>query len=67
MAALLYGSQHLRFRGEWLLCSAYGLILGVMTHILDGQLLPAMVGAAGFAVFRHARRTGLDVRKFRAN
>ena len=66
-SALVYGSQHLRFRGEWLLCSAYGLILGVMTHILDGQLLPAMVGAAGFAVFRHARRTGLDVRKFRAN
>jgi len=65
-AAVAYGSQHLRFRGEWLLCSAYGLALGGICHALDGELLPALVGATVFAVVRHVRRTGSDVRRFHA-
>ena len=66
LCALTYGSQHLRFRGEWLLCSMYGAALGGVTHMLGGQLLPALVGATSFAVLRHARRMGLDARQVHA-
>ena len=65
-SALLYGSQMLRFRGEWLLCAAYGLALGNLAHMLQGDLLPTLTAACLFAVYRHARRTGLDVRRFHA-
>ena len=65
-SALLYGSQMLRFRGEWLLCAAYGLALGSLAHMLQGDLLPTLTAACLFAVYRHARRTGLDVRRFHA-
>ena len=62
-SALVYGSEHLRFRGEWALCGLYGLGLGALTHALGGELLPAAVAATLFAVVRHAMRTGLDVRR----
>ena len=65
-SALVYGSQHLRFRGEWLLCALYGLALGGLTVLFDGQLLPTLVGQAGFAVYRHVMRVGLDTRRFHA-
>ena len=64
--ALVYGSQHLRFRGEWLLCTLYGLLLGYTMHALAGHSLPVLVGAPSFAVLRHARRTGLDARQVHA-
>ena len=64
VVALVYGSQHLRFRGEWLLTATYGLALGMLTHALGGSLLPALTAAILFAVLRHASRTGLDVRRF---
>jgi 4-amino-4-deoxy-L-arabinose transferase-like glycosyltransferase len=64
-SALVYGSQHLRFRGEWLLCAAFGLGLGAMTqYTFGGGLLPALAAACLFAALRHAWRTGLDVRRF---
>jgi hypothetical protein len=67
-AALVYGSQHLRFRGEWLLCALFGLSLEVLTtHGFDGSLLASLLAMVVFAVFRHARRTGLDVRRFHAS
>lgn len=85
-AALVYGSQHLRFRGEWLLCTTFGLGLLALPHYAplitgapadtsgsgareaatDGALCAPLVAAVLFAVFRHARRTGLDVRRFHA-
>ena len=61
--ALAYGSQHLRFRLEWLLCVCFGLGHAYLLVHFDGSLLAPLVAALCFAVFRHWRRTGLDARR----
>ena len=65
-AALLYGSQHLRFRNEWLLCTAYGLGLSQLPSLADGSLVPSLCASVVFAVFRHMRRIGQDARRVHA-
>jgi len=62
-AAFVYGSQHLRFRNEWLLCTGFGVGLMFLILLSDGSLLPTLTAALLFAVGRHARRTGVDVRR----
>jgi len=63
-AAIVYGSQHLRFRGEWLLCTAFGLGLAALVRALEGRLWATLLAAVLFAVARHVRRVGSDVRRF---
>lgn len=63
-AAFFYGSQHLRFRGEWLLCALFGLGLAALVHVLEGRLWAILVAAVLFAVARHVRRIGRDVSRF---
>ena len=63
-AALVYGSQHLRFRGEWLLCTVLGLGLVALVLTLEGRLWASLLAAVLFAVARHVHRVGLDVRRF---
>ena len=63
VAALVYGSQHLRFRGEWLLCMVFGLGLAGLCARFSGSLISLSTAAVLFAVFRHWMRTGSDVRR----
>ena len=63
LAALCYGSQHLRFRWEWLLCTANGLALCYLSVHYEGSMLATLTAAVCFAVFRHWMRTGLDARR----
>lgn len=66
-ASLTYGSQHLRFRNEWLVCMAFGAVLqGVTTALVGRRLLGLLVAVELFAIGRHLRRVGLDDRKFSA-
>ena len=66
-AALTYGSQHLRFRNEWLLCAGFGVALQALTSLaLGGRLLSTVVTMELFAIGRHLRRIGEDARKFNA-
>ena len=61
-AALCYGSQHLRFNGEWLLGLGLGAALaGLARH--TGDLRASFVAAALFAILRYLNRTH-DVRRF---
>ena len=63
VSALVYGSQHLRFRWEWLLCTANGLALCYLSVHYEGSMLATLTAAVCFAVFRHWMRTGLDARR----
>ena len=65
VASLTYGSQHLRFRNEWLACTAFGAALqAITTTFLSGRLFGTLVAVELFAIGRHLRRVGLDDRKF---
>lgn len=63
LTSIVYGSQHLRFRGEWLLCAIHGLGLGYLCIHFEGSTLATLIAGVTFAVFRHWRRTGQDVRR----
>ena len=63
LAALIHGSQHLRFRWEWLLCTGNGLLLAYLAIHFDGSMLAPLVAASSFALFRHWKRTGVDARR----
>ena len=62
LAALCYGSQHLRFKGEWLLGLGLGGALAAVARA-SGDLRASYVAAALFAVLRYLNRTH-DVRRF---
>ena len=64
-SALCYGSQHLRWRGEWLLAAAFGLLLQFLCRHFGGDLLAPICAAMLFAAFRYHRRSQ-DVRRFHA-
>lgn len=64
LAAVAYGSQHLRFRGEWMLCAAFGAVLVRAAGHFGGSLAPSLAAAVGFAMYRHLRRTHENVRRF---
>lgn len=62
LAALCFGSQHLRFKGEWLLGVGLGAALvGLAGH--SGDLRASFIAAALFAILRYLNRTH-DVRRF---
>ena len=66
-ASLTYGSQHLRFRNEWLVCMAFGAVLqGVTTALVGRRLLGLLVAVELFAIGRDLRGVGLVDRKFSA-
>lgn len=62
LAALCYGSQHLRFKGEWLLGLGLGSALVGLARS-SGDLRASYVAAALFAALRYLNRTH-DVRRF---
>ena len=66
ICAVCYGSQHLRWRGEWLLMTAYGMTLQFLCHQFGGRLVTPLCGAMAFATFRYLRRSQ-DVRRFHSN
>ena len=63
LAALCYGSQHLRWRGEWILATAFAAALAAAARAYGGSLLAPLAGAVAFAVVRHLYRDH-DVRRF---
>lgn len=56
LAALCYGSQHLRFKGEWLLGLGMGVVLAALGRY-NGDLRASYVAAALFALLRYLNRT----------
>ena len=62
VAALCYGSQHLRFNGERLLGLGLGAALAGLAR-QAGDLRATFVAAALFAILRYLNRTH-DVRRF---
>ena len=64
-AALSYGSQHLRWRGEWLLAAVFGAAQLGLCHAFGGRLIGPLGAAMPFAIFRYLRRSQ-DVRRFHA-
>ena len=56
LAALCYGSQHLRFKGEWLLGLGMGAVLVALGRY-NGDLRASYVAAALFAILRYLNRT----------
>lgn len=64
LVALAYGSQHLRFRGEWLLCAGFGAVLLRGSAVFGGSLVPCLTATLAFATYRHLRRTHDEVRRF---
>lgn len=56
LAALCYGSQHLRFKGEWLLGLGMGAVLAALGRY-NGDLRASYVAAALFAILRYLNRT----------
>jgi len=62
-AALVYGSIHLRFRHEWLICTGFGAALAMLVRERDGSLHALLLASVLFAVLRHVKRSGLDVRR----
>lgn len=65
LASLCYGSQHLRWRGEWILCAAFGAAQGAACFASGGSLVTTLCAGVTFALYRYAKRTQ-DVRKLRA-
>ncbi|KAL1522007.1 hypothetical protein AB1Y20_021652 [Prymnesium parvum] len=65
VAAFAYGSQHLRWRGEWLLVAGFAASLLMLCRAFSGSLVGGITAATIFAVFRYIRRSQ-DVRRFHA-
>jgi len=63
--SLAYGSQHLRFRGEWLLGVLFAAAQSAICSHFGGSLWSVFVASTTFAVFRHYRRTD-EIRRFHA-
>ena len=61
-----YGSQHLRFRNEWVLGTCYGAGLCALRAHFDARLPAPLAAAAGFSMFRQLqlRRSHDEVRRF---
>lgn len=65
LAAVAFGSNHLRFRGEWALAAGFGLAMCALRSHFD-CLTPVLGASVVFAVYRNRARAHADVGQFKS-